>query len=64
LYGRTTFRKLGPIEEEDQDVVVWVLVMQEVGLLISLQQLKLKMKVVELIQTKPTPLWGRIPRNS
>jgi hypothetical protein len=40
------------IIEEDQVVVIWVLSMQEVGLSINLQ--KLKMKVAKLIQTRPT----------
>jgi hypothetical protein len=32
------------------------------GLLITLQQLKLK--VVELTQTRPTPFWSGVPKNS
>jgi hypothetical protein len=36
--------------------------MQEVGVLINLQQLK--MKVVKLIQTRPTPFIGGIPGTS
>jgi hypothetical protein len=50
LYGKTKSRKFGLVGVlivEDQAMVVWVLSMQEVGLLINLQQLK--MKVVELI---------------
>jgi hypothetical protein len=58
LYGKRRSKKIGPtsvlIVEEDQMVVSWVLAMQDVGLSISLQQLK--MKVVELTQTRPTPL--------
>jgi hypothetical protein len=61
LYGKTTFKKLGSSKEKDQ-VVVWVLTKQEIGLLISLQQLKLK--VAKLVQIKPTPFWGIIPRNA
>jgi hypothetical protein len=57
LYGKTKSKKLGPtsvlIVEKDQAMVAWVLFMQKVGLLISLQQLK--MKVAELTQTRPTP---------
>ncbi len=44
---------VGVLTIEDQVVVFWVLAMQDVGLSISLQQLK--MKVVELTQTRPTP---------
>jgi hypothetical protein len=39
--------------EENQVMVAWVFSMQEIGLSINVQQLK--MKVVELIQTRPTP---------
>jgi hypothetical protein len=57
LYGKRRLKKIGPtsvlIAKEDQMVVSWVLAMQDVGLSISLQQLK--MKVVELTQTRPTP---------
>jgi len=53
LYGKTRFRKPKPasvlIVEEDQAMVVWVFSMQEVGLSINLQQLK--MKVAKLTQT-------------
>jgi hypothetical protein len=54
----TRSRKVGLtnvlIKEEDVIVIAWVLGMQECGLSITLQQLK--MKVAELTQTKPTPL--------
>jgi hypothetical protein len=64
LYGKTTFKKPRLegvlIEKEDQGVVVWVLAMLE--LLISLQQLKLK--VEKLIQTRPTPFQGGMLGNS
>ncbi len=57
LYGKTRSRKLRPVNmlivEEDQAMVVWVFSMQEVGLSISLQQLKMKM--AELTQTRPAP---------
>ncbi len=57
LYGKIRSRKVGPvgvlITKEDQAVVFWVLVLQDVGLLINLQQLK--MKVAKLTQTRPTP---------
>jgi hypothetical protein len=50
LNGKTRFRKMGLggvlIEKEDSKVIAWTLAMQECGLSISLQQLK--MKVVEL----------------
>jgi hypothetical protein len=39
-------------------VVAWILGMQECGFSITLQQLK--MKVVELTQTKPTPFKHRV----
>jgi hypothetical protein len=39
-------------------MVAWVFSMQEVGLSISLQQLK--MKVSKLIQTSPTPFQGGV----
>jgi hypothetical protein len=42
------------IEKEDVVVIKWALNMQECGLSISLQQLK--MKVVNLTQTRDTPL--------
>jgi hypothetical protein len=57
LYGKTRSRKVGPIcvltTKEDQVVVSWVLVLQDVVLSINLQQLK--MKVAKLTQTRPTP---------
>jgi hypothetical protein len=66
LYGKTRSRKLGPIGvliiEENQAMVAWVLSMQEIGLSISLQQLKMKM--VELTQTRPTTFRRRLPRTS
>jgi hypothetical protein len=43
-------------------VIAWTLVMDECGLSISVQQLK--MKVVELTQTKVTPFQNGIPGNS
>ncbi len=64
--GKKNLKKIRPtsvlITKEDQVVVSWVLALQNVGLSISLQQLK--MKVVELTQTRPTPLQGRVPRTS
>jgi hypothetical protein len=36
--------------------------MQKVGLLVTLQQLK--MKVVEITQTRPTPFQNGVPRNT
>jgi hypothetical protein len=56
LNGKTKSRKMGPkgvlTEKEDAIVIKWTLNMQECGLSISLQQLK--MKVVGLTQTKDT----------
>jgi hypothetical protein len=47
LYGKIRSKKIGPtsvlIAKEDQMVIFWVLAMQDVGLSISLQQLKMKM---------------------
>ncbi len=65
LYGKTRSRKLGLVSvlivEKNQIMVVWVLSMQEIGLSIGLQQLK--MKVTKLTQTRPTPFGGRVPRS-
>ncbi len=56
LYGKTKPRKLGPngvlTTKEDQVVVAQVLAMQKVGLLMSLQQFK--MRVAKFIQTRST----------
>jgi hypothetical protein len=56
LNGKTKSRKMGPkgvlTKKEDAIVIKWTLNMQECGLSISLQQLK--MKVVGLTQTKDT----------
>ncbi len=50
LNGKTKSRKMGPrgvlIEKKDSEVIAWTLTMQECGLSINLQQLK--MKVAEL----------------
>jgi hypothetical protein len=58
LNGKTRSKKMEPrsvlIEKEDVVVIKWALNMQECGLSISLQQLK--MKVVNLTQTRDTPL--------
>jgi hypothetical protein len=40
-------------KEGDKTIVEWALVMQECRLSITIQQLKLK--VVEITQTRPTP---------
>jgi hypothetical protein len=40
------------IKQEDEAMVIWILNMQKVGLFVTLQQLK--MKVVEITQTRPT----------
>ncbi len=42
--------------------IAWALAMQKCGLSISLQQLK--MKIIELKQTRVTPLWDGIPCNN
>jgi hypothetical protein len=58
LFRKTKSWKHGPlgylIDEEDAIVGTWILVMQECGLSITLKHLKLK--VVELIQTRLTPI--------
>jgi hypothetical protein len=43
-------------------IVIWVLKMQTIGLSITLQQLKLK--VVEVTQTKLTPFQNNVPKTS
>jgi hypothetical protein len=48
------------IVKEDQAMVALDFSMQEVGLSISLQHLK--MKVAKLTQTRPTPFFRAIPR--
>jgi hypothetical protein len=50
------------IEEEDAIVIAWTLIMDGCGLSISLQQLK--MKVVELTQTRVKPFQNGIPSNN
>jgi hypothetical protein len=50
------------ITKEDKVVVFWVLAMQDVGLSISVQQLK--MKVAKFTQTKSTPFQGGILKTS
>jgi hypothetical protein len=66
LNGKTKSRKIGPrgvlTEKKDAIMITWTLVMGECGLSISLQQLK--MKVVELTQTKVTPFRNGIPSNN
>jgi len=63
LYGKRKFKKTRPtsvlIAKEDQVVVSWVLALQDFGLSISWPQLK--MKVVELTQTRPTLFQIRVP---
>jgi hypothetical protein len=63
LHGKRKSKKTGPISvliaKEDQVVVSWVLALQDFGLLISWQQLK--MKVVELTQTRSTLFQKRVP---
>ncbi len=57
---------MGPIgvlmEEENKPIVEWTLVMQECGLSITIQQLKLK--VTKITQIIPTPFRDDVPRNS
>jgi hypothetical protein len=64
LHGKRRFKKTGPtsvqIAKEDQAVVSWVLALQDFGLSISWQQLK--MKEVELTQTRPTFFQRRVRR--
>ncbi len=57
LNGKTKSNKMAPrgvlTKEEDVVMITWTLTMQECGLSISLQQLK--MKIIELTQTITTP---------
>jgi hypothetical protein len=66
LNGRTRSRRtrFGRVltDEENVAIVRWVLTMQEMGLLITLQQLKMKM--VELAQIRPAPFYNGIPSGS
>jgi hypothetical protein len=66
LNKKTRSRKMGLrgvlTKEEDVVVIKWTSNMQECGLSISLQQLKIK--VVELTQTKDTSFQDGIPNNS
>jgi hypothetical protein len=50
------------IDEENVAIVRWVFPMHEVGLPITLQQLKMKM--VEFTQTRPAPFYSGIPSAS
>jgi hypothetical protein len=50
------------IKQEDVAIVTWVLNMQIVELSITLQQLKLK--VVKVTQTRPTPFRNNAPRTN
>jgi hypothetical protein len=50
------------IEHEDEAMVTWVLNMQNVGLFINIQQLK--MKVVKITQTRPNLFRNGVPQNS
>lgn len=65
LNGKTKSRKVGPqvivTNEKDVTMVAQILSMQQCGLSITLQQLK--MEVAKLTQTKPTPFTNGIPRN-
>ncbi len=62
LIGRIRSRriKFGGVltNEENVAIVKWVLTMQEVGLPITLQQLKMKM--IEFTQTRPIPFYNGI----
>ncbi len=64
--GRTRLRKVGLVgvlmDEENKTIVAWVLGMQDCGLSITLQQLKIK--VAKLIQTRPTPFNDGLPKNN
>jgi hypothetical protein len=64
LNGKTKSKKMGSKGVLKKDVVMmkWTLDMQECGLSISLQQLK--MKVTKLTQTKDTPFQNEILGNS
>jgi hypothetical protein len=62
LYGKTRFKKTRLasvlIAKEDQVVIFWVLAMQDVGLSINVQQLK--MKGAKFTQRRSTPFQGGI----
>jgi len=66
LNGRTRCRKVGPqgmlIKHKDEAMVTWVLKMQKGGLFVKIQQLK--MKVVEINETKPTPFQNGVLKYS
>ncbi len=66
LNGKTNSKKMGHIslliEEEHVTIVAWILGMHECELSIPLQQLKIK--VVELTQTRPTPFKHGVPRKT
>ncbi len=50
------------IDEENATIITWILAMQKCGLLITLHQLKLK--VVELTQSRPIPFWNGVLKNN
>jgi len=50
------------INKEDATIITWILAMQKCGLLIILHQLKLK--VVGLTQSRPTPFWNGVLKNN
>jgi hypothetical protein len=66
LHGKTKSRKMGPrgllTKKEYAVMITWTLTMQECGLSISLQQLK--MIVTELTQTRAISFQDGIPCNS
>jgi hypothetical protein len=66
LNGETKSKKMGPTslltEEKHVTIVAWILGMHECGFSIPLQRLKIK--VVELTQTKPPPFKHRVPRKT
>jgi hypothetical protein len=49
-------------KEKNKTIIEWALAMQECGLSITIQQLKLK--VVKITQTRPTPFKDVVPRLS
>jgi hypothetical protein len=59
-------QEIGPLgvltKQEDEIMITWILNMQKVGLFVTLWYLK--MKVVEITQTKPTPFRIGVPGNT
>jgi succinate dehydrogenase flavin-adding protein (antitoxin of CptAB toxin-antitoxin module) len=63
LYRKTRSQKHKHVRvlmnEEDATIITWILAMQKCGLLHQL-----KLKVVELTQSRPTPFWNGVLKNN